>query len=192
MNDSVSSQSEELYSAIGKFVVAFSSFHSYAELMVSHLLVPYGDKPTFTKVQTVLNGLTTKPVVDAFFGLFSGLDSTSWSQVDQNIVTWTRKAADEIIEKRNRIAHDVWSLGHPNSPLPPDADAFRIVTKRSTKTGLKQEKQSVTVSELQLLRERTILVRDCLSLLTICGLDTSKKPSSFLRFTESGDVCKIL
>lgn len=182
--------SESIFHAIGRFVVSFSTFHAYSELMLIHLLFHQGTKGHLERAQTVLSGLTTQPIIDSFFALLSDLDQSRWSDSDHQIVKWTRKAANMIIKKRNRVAHDIWSLGHPNLPLPKGIDAFRVVTKKSTSKGLLQVKEPVTGEELGSLTKKTELVREIISLLAICGLDSTKKPSDFLELDDQNCVRK--
>lgn len=182
--------SESIFHAIGRFVASFSSFHAYSELMVMHLLCPKGTKEQYKRVKTVLSELTTQHIVDSFFALIGNIDQSGWSGSDLQIVNWTRKAANLIIEKRNRIAHDIWALGHPNLPLPEGIDAFRVVSKKSTSKGLIQVNEPVTLKELGSLTKKTELIRDIISLLAICVIDQTKSPSDYLELDDQNCVQK--
>jgi len=179
-----------LYTALGKFFVSFSTFHSITELMVLHLLNPRGDALSLKRTRTVLAGLTTQPVVDSFFCLIADLNQDTWNEIDKNFVKLVRVASNDIITTRNRFAHDTWALGHPNLPLPQDASAFRVETKKSTSTGFIQVSHLITIEEIERNVEKIELTRDCVSYLALCGLDDKVRPTSYLEIGSDNCVRK--
>lgn len=142
-----------VYHAIGRFVVAFSYFHSTTELMVVHLLSPTRTESDQKRAWAVISGGTTQPVVDALFALCREIKGDEWSEADFHVITSVRKDIQRLISERNRIAHDVWSLGHPNRPLPEGSDAERVRFSSSPAKGTAVSGTPVTVADLNLLTE---------------------------------------
>lgn len=176
--------------ALGRFFASFSTFHSITELMVFHLLNPQGDKLALKRTRTVLAGLTTQPIVDSFFSLIADLNQDSWNETDKKLVKLVRIASNDIITTRNRFAHDTWTLGHPNLPLPQGASAFRTETKKSTSRVLSQVNHLITIAEIERNVDRIELTRDCVSYLAICGLDDKVRPTSHLEIGPDNCVRK--
>jgi len=145
---------DEIYRAIGKFVVEFSHLHNMIELMIVHLLSPSGNSEMHQRAWAVISGQTTRPAMSNLFSLLIEIKSDEWTSDDMGVLNAVRKEIIEIIEERNRIAHDVWSLGHPNSPLPEDSDAQRFRYKASPRKGAMTSSEPVTVRDINQLTDK--------------------------------------
>ena len=169
---------DAVYHAIGKFFVAFSHLHSTAELLVVHLLASEDPRRSWAAV----SGSTTQPIVETFFSILYEVASDGWTKDDRVLVLSARRQIDALISERNRIAHDIWSLGgHPNRPLPDGSDAERIRYGRSPKRGAVVTATPVTVQELHELFDTTERLRAVLRALSLAALrNPHPKPMDLL------------
>jgi hypothetical protein len=180
---------DAVYHAIGRFFVAFSHLHSTAELLVVHLLA--SDDPR--RAWAAISGSTTQPIAETFFSILCEVAADEWTREDHALVLHARKQIDGLISERNRIAHDIWSLGeHPNRPLPDGSHAERIRYGRSPKSGVVVTASPVTVLELHELFNKTERLRAVLRALSLTGLPNShKKPTDLLCFEDENSVTVI-
>lgn len=140
-----------VYRAIGRFIVEFSYLQSTTELMVVHLLCPSGKEEDHRRAWAVISGRTAKPVADSFFSLLSEVKRNEWSDEDFRVVHAVRMQFDKLIAERNRIAHDVWSIGHPNRPTPEEGQAERVRFSSSPRDGAMVCGHPVSVRDLDAL-----------------------------------------
>ena len=153
------SERDVVYRAIGRFIVEFSYLQSTTELMVAHLLCPTRTSEHHRRAWAVISGQTAQPLADSFFSLLTEVKRNEWSDEDFRAVHAVRKQFDELISERNRIAHDVWSLGHPNRPIPEEGDAERVRFLRSPRDGAVVRGHPVTIGHLEALSAKAERVR---------------------------------
>ena len=122
--------------------------------------------------------------------MIADLNQDPWDEIDKKVVKLVRIASNDIITTRNRFAHDTWSLGHPNLPLPREASALRVETKKSTSKGFSQVIHPITIDEIEKYIEKIELTRDSVSYLAICGLDDKIRPTSHLEIGPDNYVRK--
>ena len=183
------SRVDAVHCAIGRFVVAFSHFHSTTELMVVHLLCPSGKEVDQKRAWAVISGNTTQPIVDSLFSLCHEIKRHDWSDADFQVLTSVRKAIQGLINERNRIAHDVWSLGHPNRPLPEGSDAERVRFGRSPSKGAVVTDNPVTTEDLHVLTETADHLRGIVRHIGAMVLSPSVgTPSQGLEVDADGNV----
>lgn len=148
-----------VYRAIGRFIVELSHLQSTTELMVVHLLCPSGKEEDHKRAWAVIGGRTAQPVADSFFALLSEVKRDEWSDEDFRVVHAVRMQLDTLIAERNRNAHDVWSLGHPNRPIPEEGQAERVRFLSSPRDGAVVRGHPVTVRDLDALSAKAERVR---------------------------------
>jgi len=145
---------DNIYRAIGKFVVEFSQLQHMMEYMTVVALSQDGDRESSDRAWAVVSGRTAQPVVDGFFSLCVQIYKNEWTEEDFALLKAARKEIQNLIEERNRLAHDVWSLGHPNYPVPEGFDALRFKYGTSASKGALRSARPVTVSELDAMSNK--------------------------------------
>lgn len=113
------------------------------------------DHQSWDRAWSVLSGRTAQLVSDGFFSLCHQIYKGKWTADDFNLLNMTRKEIQELIKHRNRIAHDVWSIGHPNYPVPDGYDALRIKYSISARIGALRAEQPVSILELNTLSDNS-------------------------------------
>ena len=144
---------DKVYESIGKFIVEFSQLQHMMEFMTVLALPSEDDQESWDRAWSVLSGRTAQLVLDAFFSLCCQIYKDKWTGDEFRMLNLTRKEIQQLIEHRNRIAHDVWSLGHPNYPVPEGHDALRFKYSTSARKGALRSAQPVSVLELNTLSE---------------------------------------
>jgi hypothetical protein len=195
---------DHIYRAIGRFMVEFSQLQHMIEYMTVISVTQDEDKESWARAWAVLSGRTAQPVVNAFFSLCVEIKQDEWSSDDFALLKSVRKEIQHIIEERNRIAHDVWSLGHPNYPVPEGSDALRFKYSVSTRQGALRAATPITVAELDELsddanRLRVIISYIGLLLRPISSADgqdgaesaaSDNSPSGWFILNEDGQVIR--
>lgn len=185
-------------------MVEFSQLQHMTEFMTVIAVTQDEDKDSQARAWAVLSGRTAQPVVHSFFSLCVELKQDEWSSEDFALLKAARKEIQDIIEERNRIAHDVWSLGHPNYPVPEESDALRFKYSISAPQGALRAATPITVSELDELsdnasRLRTIISYIGLLLRPISSVDSQddaksdasgSSPSDLFFLNEDGQIMK--
>ena len=144
---------DKVYQSIGKFIVEFSQLQHMMEFMTILALPSEEDQQSWDRAWSVLSGRTAQLVSDGFFSLCYQIYKDKWTDVDFRLLNSTRKEVQDLIEHRNRIAHDVWSLGHPNYPVPEGHDALRFKYSTSARKGALRSAQPVSILELNALSD---------------------------------------
>lgn len=178
-----------VYYEIGRFIVSFSHLQSITELMIVHWLAPDGESDSHQRVWAVISGQTMQVIADSFFSLCNQIKSSEWSKEDFFVIRCVKKEIDALISERNRIAHDVWSLGHPNRPLPENSDAERVRFGRSPNKGATMDRHPVTVSDLEALTATANRLRNVITHMGAMGLSASVgSPTEQLEIYEKNKV----
>lgn len=144
---------DKVYQSIGKFIVEFSQLQHMMEFMTVLALPREDDQQSVDRAWSVLSGRTARLVSDGFFSLCCQIYKDKWKDDDFRLLNSIRKEIQELIEHRNRIAHDVWSLGHPNYPVPDEHDALRFKYSTSARKGALRSAQPVSILELNTLSD---------------------------------------
>lgn len=134
-------------------MVEFSQLQHMTEFMTVIAVTQDEDKESWQRAWAVLSGRTAQPVVHSFFSLCVQLKQDEWTSEDFTLLKAARKEIQNIIEERNRVAHDVWSLGHPNSPLPDESGALRYKYSISGRRGALRAATPITVAQLDELSD---------------------------------------
>lgn len=188
--DWFSKNENEIYQALGKFVVEFSHLHSMMQLMIVQIITKTGSKEEQNRVWVLISDLTTYPVVVKLFSLLMHDHGDYWENEDTKVINRTRIEITDLIEKRNRILHDIWYLGHPNLPIDEDFDAFRIRDLSSPKTGYSAVKSEIKIEDIEELSSDLIRLRNVIIQIGAIGIDRSriKKPNDELIIDQEGNV----
>lgn len=169
---------DRVYHALGRFVISFSHFQSTLELMVVHWLCPSGKKPDQQRAWAVISEQTIQSVSDSLFALCAEVKQGVWTKADFEIIRSIRKEINSLISKRNRIAHDIWSLGHPNRPLPDNSDVERVRFGRTPAKGAVVTGTPVKIEDVETLIETTERLRAVVREVGLMGLsDVAEAPS---------------
>jgi|GEM_PF-3657292 len=111
---------EETYTALGRFVVAFSSLLYALETSTVHLM-NLGAGPHTILIEAALADRTASPIVNSFFSVFFKRWEDHLTPEDLDVMKCLRRELDEIVRKRNRIMHDAWlhiTVGDHPGPHP--------------------------------------------------------------------------
>lgn len=146
---------DAIYHAIGRFVVAFSYFHNNVELMVVHLLSLSETEADRERGWAAVSGLSTRKIVGSLLALCKEMKRNDWSVQDFDVLSCVELEIEPLVEQRNRIAHDVWSFGHPNRPLHDGSLAERVRFVRSQSKEAVVAGEPITVADLNLLIDQS-------------------------------------
>ena len=180
-----------IYRSIGKFVVEFSHLHSMIELMTVHLLSPSGKSEMQQRAWAVISGQTTRPAISNLFSLVIESKGDEWTSEDMGVLNAVRKEIIGIIEERNRIAHDIWSLGHPNSPLPEGSDAQIFRYKASPRKGAITSSKPVTVQDIDQLSSDVNRLRKVIMRIGAIGISQSPHSPADVFILDDNKIVSI-
>lgn len=161
---------EELFSAIGEFFVAFSGLIAILEHLTAALIARDGDDGAYRRARIAVSGLTAQPLSDSFFAIMQEFESEDWSDTDRAILQQARREMDALIHQRNRVAHDIWHLGHPNLPRPDSESWHKIRTTRSQRSGLSVQFDVVTIESIRKLIDQARRIGANIRLLALAGI----------------------
>ncbi|REL39150.1 hypothetical protein DYD21_04115 [Rhodohalobacter sp. SW132] len=182
-----SKNEEGVYNAIGHFVVEFSHLHSMMELMSVNMISNPGSSSSRNKAWILVSDQTTYPVMSKLFSLLMEEKIDVWSSEDKNVINSIRKEIIKLIEERNRISHDIWSLGHPNTPISDEADALRFRNTSSPKKGISKNRTPITITTIKELIQDCIRLREIIVKLGLYSLDDSNIKSPSQEFELNDD-----
>lgn len=118
MNEKSIDLNNDIYKALGHFVVEFSRLLHSLETSTSHLICPQPNG-TMILIRTALADRTASPIITSFFSVFFKRWEGFIVEKDEKILKTLRKELDEIVKIRNRLMHDVWfcNFGQDSSDL---------------------------------------------------------------------------
>ncbi len=181
-----------LYAAIGEFIVKFSHLNSMFEFLTASIIAKNGDKSSHRRASAAVVGLTAQPLVDSFFSVLTEARDIPWSQTDKEILKEFRKELNPLIAERNRIAHDVWSLGHPNRPRPSDDAWERIRFSKSATSGYLSSATPISADQLNRLSEKAVRLNSVIRTLALAGITgDSHAPSESFHIIEGPDGRRV-
>lgn len=185
-----SKNESKIYQALGKFVVEFSHLHSMMQLMILQIITNIGSKEEHNRAWVLISDITTYPVVVRLFSLLMHDHGDFWESEDIKVINRTRIEITDLIEKRNRILHDIWYLGHPNLPIDEHFDAYRVRDLTSPKTGYSAVKSEIKVDDIEELSSDLIRLRQVIIQIGAIGMDRSrkKKPTDEIVIDQGGNV----
>jgi hypothetical protein len=147
-------ETEDIYLAIGRFVVAFSGLiHAMDTQTAFHLAA---GRPVAT-AQAALGSREAKAVLEGYLGLAYELDGGRWQDEDRTLVKVFRREVMDLISERNRIAHDAWFVGWDENTGEHTSWRLRAVTTRS---GVRQDAVTLTADEIFALAEDADRLRE--------------------------------
>lgn len=186
-------ESDKLFIAIGKFLVSFSELISITEHLTSLLLSEGGNEDVYRKARIVVSNSTAKPLADSFFSLLKDFETKKWTGDDELIVKEARKEFDNLIKKRNRFAHDVWHLGHPNLPRPSHDSWHSIRSFGSPRSGLKTEFEEITIDKIESWIKHTKRIDVNIRQLALAGLGGEEyRPGLHMKIHLVGNCRRVV
>lgn len=182
-------QIDELYRAIGRFVVEFSQLLHRLETMTV-LLMAAGSAAPQQRTWALLAGRTAQPIVDGYFALLAEIHRDRWTDEDWRLVKGVRKEISDLIARRNRLSHDAWFVGWGNE----DTVDFRTATRRRLSSS-PSDGARFTAAEFradQLEAEADDIRRLSSVAASIGHLELlEKRPSEVLRVDDDGRVVRV-
>jgi len=97
------SRPDELFAAMGEFVVRFSGFLTEVQWGVRMMIDPDG------LVSFLTAGMRAQQVTDSFMAICPARAGDRWGPADNRMMKAVRRETQVLIEDRNRIAHDIWN-----------------------------------------------------------------------------------
>ena len=187
---------EQLFFAVGEFFVTFSHLISITEHLTAALISKDGAEEAYKRARIAVSNLTAQPLSNAFFSILKEFETQNWTANDHAILKRARKETDSLIVQRNRFAHDIWHLGHPNLPRPSPDSWHRVRTIGTPSDGLRVDFEVVTVEFIRSLIEQTKRVDANIRQLSLAGIDgDTYRPELHLRIVSIGlggeQVCCI-
>ena len=181
---------DQLFRAVGEFFVVFSHLVSITEHLTAALISKDGDRDAYKRALIAVSNLTAHPLSNVFFSVLQEFKTPNWTENDLAILKRSRTEFSSLVEQRNRFAHDVWHLGHPNLPRPGSDSWHRIRTVGKQTAGLLVELDVVTIDTIRSLIDQTKRIDTNIRMLSLAGIcgDTSR-PELHLKIivTESGE-----
>lgn len=107
MNEKNIDPNNDIYKALGHFVVEFSRLLYSLETSRSHLICPEPNG-TMMSILGELAGQTASPIISSFFSVFYQRWEEFIMEKDEEILKTLRGEINEIVTIRNRLMHDVW------------------------------------------------------------------------------------
>jgi hypothetical protein len=99
---------DKTFRALGHFVVAFSGLLNALENATLFLIGPGISGPGNILLRAALADRTASPIAACFFSVFFQRWSDQLTEDDIKIMKCLRKEISLLVEKRNRLMHDVW------------------------------------------------------------------------------------
>lgn len=124
-----------VFQAIGEFMVAFSQLHHALHMNICSALSQGGPSDAFRIAFTALGERGTQDTLNSFFALCHETKQSIWKREDFEILSSLRGEIQLIIEERNRLAHDLWTVGYPYQDPPEGFQAVRVRNHSSPKRG---------------------------------------------------------
>lgn len=157
--------------------------------MTASLISKDGNEKSYKRARIAVSNLTAQPLANAFFSLLKEFETHNWTTNDKSLVKNARVEMDTLIAQRNRFAHDIWHLGHPNLPQPSPDTWHRIRTIGTPKHGLLTEFEEITIDQIRNLIHDAKRIDTNIRQLSLAGIASDDyRPELHMKFfiDESG------
>ena len=186
-NSSADLKSQELPLALGNFVMAFSRLCGILEYTAQLLMCRSGPEDLFERVATPISGLTAQPLANIVFSLIAQARLGRWTNEDLSLLKECRKELNNLIEERNRIAHDVWASIPEESTDGVEDRWGRYRRRLSPTSGAHIARSLITIAEIEMQSrhaDRLMLVIQTIAVAAIGDLEIAL--SKVVKVSDNG------